>query len=150
MWGVCMCVRVFEHMWACINMYTFVLKPEDGLTCSSIRIHSIYWGRILLSLGFLTAASPASPLTPGSPQHRDYSSGHACLAFAWVLGDWSCASRLSGARALLTQHVPSLCLSIGNRLCPTPSGSMSLQIRNSAVHLSLKKSNSECALVRAN
>lgn len=87
---MCVCAHVSEHMWACVNMNTFVLKPEDGITCSSFYpLYSVQQDPTL-SLGFLPAASPASQLTLGSPLYLLNTgitdSSHVCLALHGIWG----------------------------------------------------------------
>lgn len=120
-----MCAHAFEHMWACVSMYTFVLKPEDGITRSSIPMHFSYWGRISLWVwGFqLQPVQPASPLTPAISSVSSTLGLQTPAMRAWLLhGFWEigAVSQLSEASALLTQHVPSSCLNIWNRILYKP------------------------------
>lgn len=107
MWCVCSCVWAHMCIWVCVSMCMFVLKPEDGIKCSSIPIHFIYWGRVLHWVWGLLIA-PAYPWNLVCLLHTGIIvSSHVCLASVWVPGDLSFCGK-----CLFTHYVPSSCLSI--------------------------------------
>ena len=115
--------HVCSHIWAHVGMCKHVHICVEAWRWHHMFLSSyaLYLLRqdLTMSLRFPIAASTASPLTPAI-FFVSWTLGLQAPAMrAWLLhGFWEigAVSQLSESSALLTQHVPSSCLNIWNRI----------------------------------